>query len=73
MGLDEYTDDRAAGNRLTLELIIPDVTNLCTFMDNFLDEPKIIETDDKEIQLKDVNPPTEKNNLLLRPILIPHK
>ena len=58
---------------MTLELIIPDVTNLCTFMDNFLDEPKIIESEDKEIDLKDVNKPSEKNNLSLRPILIPHK
>ena len=73
LGLDEYTDDRAAGNRLTLELIIPDVTNLCTFMDNFLDEPKIIETEDKDIDLKDVNPPSEANDLVLRPVLIPHK
>ena len=73
LGLDEYTDDRSAGQRLTLELIMPDPINLCTFMDNFLDEPKIIEKEDKEIQLKDVNPPSEKNNLVLKPILIPHK
>lgn len=73
LGLDEYTDDRAAGQRLTLELIIPDVTNLCTFMDNFLDEPKIIEKEDKEISLVDVNPPSEANDLVLRPVLIPHK
>ena len=72
LGLDEYTDDRSAGQRLTLEMVIPDVTNLCTFLDNFLDEPKIIETEDKEIVL--VEPaPSEANNLVLRPILIPHK
>lgn len=73
LGLDEYTDDRAAGNRLTLELVIPDVTNLCTFLDNFLDEPKIIETEDKEIELTDTNPPSKANDLVLRPVLIPHK
>ena len=73
LGLDEYTDDKSAGNRLTLELVVPDITNLCTFMDNFLDEPKIIETDDKDIDLKDVNPPSEANNLILKPILIPHR
>lgn len=73
LGLDEYTDDRAAGQRLTIELIVPDVTNLCTFKDNFLDEPKIIETEDKEIELTDVNPPSKANDLVLRPVLIPHK
>ena len=72
LGLDEYTDDRAAGQRLTFEFVIPDVTNLCTFMDNFLDEPKIIETEDKEIDL--VGPvPSEANNLILRPLLITHR
>ena len=73
LGLDEYTDDRSAGQRLTLEVVIPDVTNLCTFLDNFLDEPKIIVTNDKDIDLIDVNPPSEANNLVLKPILIPHK
>ena len=73
LALDEFTDDRSAGQRLTLELIMPDPINLCTFMDNFLDEPKIIETEDKEIDLKDVKAPSEKNNLVLKPILIPHK
>ena len=72
LALDEFTDDRSAGQRLTLELIVPDPVNLCTFMDNFLDEPKIIETEDKEIDL--VGPaPSEANNLVLKPILIPHK
>ena len=72
LALDEFTDDRSAGQRLTLELIMPDPINLCTFMDNFLDEPKIIESDDKEIDLVG-QAPSEKNNLVLKPILIPHK
>lgn len=72
LALDEFTDDRSAGQHLTLELVIPDPINLCTFLDNFLDEPKIIETEDKEIDL--VGPaPSEANNLVLKPILIPHK
>lgn len=73
LALDEFTDDRSAGQRLTLEMVIPNPINLCTFKDNFLDEPKIIETEDKDIDLKDVNPPSEANNLVLKPILIPHK
>ena len=73
LALDEFTDDRSAGQRLTLELVVPDPINLCTFMDNFLEEPKIIEKEDKEISLVDANPPSEANNLVLKPILIPHK
>ena len=71
--MDEFTDDRSAGQRLTLELFMVDPVNLCTFKDNFLDEPKIIETEDKDIDLKDANPPSEANDLVLRPVLIPHK
>lgn len=73
LALDEFTDDRSAGQRLTLELVVPNPINLCTFMDNFLDEPKVIEEEDKDIDLVDVNPPSEANNLVLRPILIPHR
>lgn len=73
LALDEYTDDRSAGQRLTLELIMPDPINLCTFMDNFSEEFIPVEKEDKEIDLKDVKAPSEKNNLVLKPILIPHK
>ena len=73
LALDEFTDDRSAGQRLTLEMIIPNPINLCTFMDNFSEEYIPEENTDKDIDLKDVNPPTEKNNLVLKPILIPHK
>lgn len=73
LGLDEYTDDRAAGQRLTLEIVIPNPINLCTFMDNFSEEFIPVEKEDKEIDLKDVKAPSEKNNLVLKPILIPHK
>lgn len=73
LSLDEYTDDRSAGQRLTLEVVIPNPINLCEFMDNFSEEFIPVEKKDKEIDLKDVNPPSEKNNLVLKPILIPHK
>lgn len=73
LALDEYTDDRSAGQRLTLEIIIPNPINLCTYLDNFSEDFIPEENEDKEINLKDVNPPSEANNLVLRPILIPHK
>ena len=72
LGLDEYTDDRAAGQRLTLELVIPNPINLCEFMDNFSEEFIPVEKEDKEIDLVG-QAPSEKNNLVLKPILIPHK
>lgn len=72
LGLDEYTDDRAAGQRLTLELVIPNPINLCTFMDNFSEEFIPVEKEDKEIDLVG-QAPSEKNNLVLKPVLIPHK
>lgn len=72
LGLDEYTDDRAAGQRLTLEIVIPNPINLCTFMDNFSEEFIPVENEDKEIDLVG-QAPSEKNNLVLKPILIPHK
>ena len=73
LALDEFTDDRSAGQRLTLEIVIPNPINLCTFMDNFSEEFIPVEKEDKEIDLKDVKAPSEKNNLLLKPVLIPHK
>lgn len=73
LALDEYTDDRSAGQRLTLELVIPDPVNLCTFMDNFSEDFIPEEKDDKEIDLVDVNPPSKADDLILRPILIPTK
>lgn len=72
LGLDEYTDDRAAGQRLTLEIVVPNPINLCTFMDNFSEEFIPVEKEDKEIDLVG-QAPSEKNNLVLKPILLQHK
>lgn len=69
LGLSHFTDDNAAGQRMTLELVMPDPTNLCTLDDNFDDEPDIEEAD-KEIELTDVNPPSNKNDLVLRPVFL---
>lgn len=73
LALDEYTDDRSAGQRMTLEIIIPNPINLCTYLENFSEDFIPEEKTDKDIDLVDVNPPSEANNLVLRPILIPHK
>ena len=73
LALDEYTDDRSAGQRLTLELIVPNPLDICTYLDEFDDEPKPIDVEDKEIDLIDVNPPSQADELELHPILIPYK
>lgn len=36
-----FDDNESAGQRLTLEIVIPDATDLCTLADNFDDEPHI--------------------------------
>lgn len=67
LSLSNFTDDNASGQRLTLELVVPTPVNICTLDDNFNDEPYVEETD-KEIDLKDINPPSKENELILKPI-----
>lgn len=64
IGLSDFTDDKAAGQRLTLELVIPNPTNLCSLNDNFMDEVEVKETDN-EITLKEL---PKTNNITLKPI-----
>lgn len=67
LSLSNFTDDNASGQRLTLELVVPNPVNLCTLNDNFDDEVEVEETD-IELDLKDVNPPSNADELILRPI-----
>lgn len=73
LALDEYTDDKSAGQRLTLEIVIPNPINLCEYLDNFSEDFIPEEKDEKNIDLIDVNPPSKADDLILKPILIPHK
>lgn len=73
LGVNGFTDDNSAGQRLTVQFVIPDPINLCSFMDNFSEDFIPEETEDKEIDITDPNPQTEINDLVLRPILIPTK
>lgn len=61
LALSEYTDDKASGVRLTLELIIPSPINLCEYKDNF-DENKKIEEKENELILNDSDECTNSNN-----------
>ena len=66
--LSHYTDDNAAGVKLSLVLQMPNPVNLCELDDNFNDEPYEDETDNEidinneEIGDLDINPITLPTN-----------
>lgn len=61
-----YTDDNAAGVKLSLVLEMPNPVDLCTLEDNFNDEP-YDEPEDTEIDIND----TEVGDIDLKPINLP--
>ena len=61
-----YTDDNAAGVKLSLVLEMPNPVDLCTLEDNFNDEP-YDEPEDTEIDIKD----DEVGDIDLKPINLP--
>lgn len=61
-----YTDDDAAGVKLSLVLEMPNPVDLCTLEDNFNDEP-YDEPEDTEIDIND----TEVGDIDLKPINLP--
>lgn len=62
----EYTDDNAAGVKLSLVLQMPNPVNLCTLDDNFNDEPYEDEPDN-EIDINN----DEIGDIDIRPIELP--
>lgn len=65
--LSNFTDDNAAGVRLTLDLILPNPLNICTVYDDFDEDNMEVEDTDEII----VIPPydeTNINNLNIHPI-----
>lgn len=64
--MSHYTDDNAAGVKLSLILAMPSPVNLCVLDDNFNDEP-YNEDDDREIDI-DVN---EIDDITINPIKLP--
>lgn len=73
VGFDHYTDDVCAGVRLTIQFNLADPVNLCEYVDNFSEDFIPEEVTDKDIDLKDVNHPSEKNELVLKPIRLKSK
>ena len=64
--LSHYTDDSAAGVKLSIILEMPNPVNLCTLDDNFNDEP-YEEPEDTEIDIND----NEVGDIDLTPISLP--
>lgn len=64
-----FTDDDAAGVRLSLELVLPNPINLCTYMDNFDEEVDIVEKPTLDLTQADKALPSDtKKELHLTPI-----
>lgn len=69
-----FTDDSSAGVRLSLELIIPNPINLCSFMDNFNENVEIVEKPTLNLTQADKAVATDKKKELnLRPIKLKTK
>lgn len=65
LSISHFTDDNSAGQRLTLELVVPNPVNLCILDDNFdEDNMQVEETDD--IDLPQVE--NKSDELILTPI-----
>ena len=69
-----FTDDDAAGVRLSLELVLPNPINLCTYMDNFDEETDIIEKPTLDLTQADKAVLSDnKKTLSLKPIKLKTK
>lgn len=69
-----FTDDSSCGVRLSLELIIPNPINLCSFMDNFDENVEIVEKPTLNLTQADKAVATDKKKELnLRPIKLKTK
>lgn len=66
LSLSEFTDDRSAGQRLTLELVIPNPVNRCSLDDNFIYKGETVVTDNEiTLQMASAN---NHNSISLKPI-----
>lgn len=72
LALEDYTDDKSCGQRLTMQFIMVDPIDLCTYGDNFSeDNIPVIEKDDLDLEGDKIS--FEDNELDLKPLLIPQK
>jgi hypothetical protein len=72
LALENFTDDNTAGQRISLELIVPDPINLCEYRNNFNEDNMQVE-EDKSIVLINSYPESKSNDLILNPIKLKTK
>ena len=76
--LSHFTDDDSAGVRITIQFVVPNPVDMCSFRDNF-DEDKdfTVEKEDNSIDLKKEqeceNGGGNEKRITLNPIKLPHK
>lgn len=69
-----FTDDSSCGVRLSLELVMPNPLNLCSYLDNFDENVEIAEKPTLNLTQADKAVPTnKKKELNLRPIKLKTK
>lgn len=70
LALSHFTNDNSAGQRITLELVVPNPLDMCTFMENF-DEDQMQVEEDNSLDLTNPNPESKADELVLNPIKLP--
>lgn len=74
LAISHFTDDSAAGQRLTLELVIPSPLNLCTYLDNFDEDIEIVEKPTLDLTEADKSTLADKKKeLTLKPLKLRNK
>lgn len=69
-----FSDDASAGVRLSLELVIPNPLNICTYLDNFDEETDIVEKSTLDLTQADKAVLSDKKKeLSLKPIKLKTK
>ena len=72
--LSHFTDDDSAGVRISIQFVVPNPVDMCSFRDNF-DEDKgfTVEKEDNSIDLKKEQDCENGGGITLNPIKLPHK
>ena len=72
--LSHFTDDDSAGVRISIQFVVPNPVDMCSFRDNF-DEDKgfTVEKEDNSIDLKKEQDCKNGGGITLNPIKLPHR
>lgn len=74
LALSHFTDDDSAGIRVTVQLIVPNPVDLCSYRDNFDEDKDFSVEKDETINLTpETDCGNDSNEITLKPIKLPHK